>query len=223
MSKHLERDLEQLEKELLALSAEVEEMIGKACCALRERRSDLAEAVIESDVEVDRREVQIEGEALKITALHQPVAIDLRRVATVIKINNDLERIADLAVNIAEGADELVVYPDFVIPAELDEMAERAIAMVRGAIDAFVQLNVELAERICASDDEIDALNAEVTTRLCEFIQSNPDKVLPALHCFSASRHLERIADHATNIAEDVIFLVKGEIARHKPETPFFG
>lgn len=223
MSKHLERDLEQVEKSLLALSAKVEEMIAQACRALSERRSDLAESVIESDADVDRREVQIEEEALKITALHQPVAIDLRRIAAVIKINNDLERIADLATNIAERADQLVLFPDFAIPGTLEEMAERAITMVREALDSFVRLDIATAERVCASDEEVDAMNAELIAQLREAMQHEPDKVEPALHCFSASRHLERIADHATNIAEDVIFLVQGEIARHKHETPSMG
>lgn len=220
MSKHLERDLEQLQTKLLALSAMVEAMIDKAGQSLRDGRSDLAQEVIASDDEVDRREVLIEEEALKIMALHQPVAIDLRRIAAVIKINNDLERIADLAVNVAERADQMARFPDFGIPATLQQMSGCAIKMVRGALDAFVQLDTDLAETIRAADDEVDTLNYELIARLRETMQTEPSTIEPALHCFSVSRHLERIADHATNIAEDVIFLVQGHIARHQHETP---
>ncbi|REJ68839.1 MAG: phosphate transport system regulatory protein PhoU [Planctomycetota bacterium] len=217
MSKHLELDLEQVKRELLSLSALVEDMILKATRALREQRSDLAQAVIDSDVQVNQREVQIEEEALKIIALHQPVAIDLRRIVAVVKINNDLERIADLAVNIAERADQLILFPEFPIPDLLDRMAQRSIAMVGEAIDAFVRLDVAAAEQIRDADDEVDKMNVELIASLREVMRTQPELVEPALQCFSATRHLERIADHATNIAEDVVFLVQGEIARHKP------
>jgi phosphate transport system protein len=224
MSKHLERDLQSLEQELLALSAMVEDMIEKASLALREQRDELAKQVINSDDYVDQREVHIEEECLKILALHQPVAIDLRRTATVLKVNNDLERIADLAVNVAERAVQLVAFPDFTVPPSLDTLAEKAVAMVHDSLDAFVNLDVDAAQHIRRIDDEIDMINVEVILHLRSLMQDDPSVIEPALHCFSASRHLERIADHATNIAEDVIYLVQGEIARHKyDEAPASG
>jgi phosphate transport system protein len=214
--KHLERDLEQLHRHVLALSASVEETIDKAGRALRERRSDLADQVLAGDDEIDRRDVEIEEECLKMLALHQPVAIDLRRIATVLKINSDLERIGDLAANIAERAKFLIDHPEFPIPSKLERMIELSTTMVRGALDAFVNLDAKAARRICGLDDEVDRYNREIIEELYNAMQRDKDMIPAAMHCFSASRHVERIADHATNIAEDVIYLVEGEIARHK-------
>jgi phosphate transport system protein len=216
MTKHLQRDLEAVYNDVLSLSAMVEEMIDHAAMALIERRYDLAAKVITSDEAVDAREVRIEEECLKILALHQPVAIDLRRIASVMKINNDLERIADLAVNIAERSLSLDEFPQFPVPTKLSQMVSLATQMVRDSLDAFVNLDTLAARRIMRLDDSIDALNVEVIDELQSLIQKQPDMVVPALHCFSASRHIERIGDHATNIAEDVIYLVAGDIVRHK-------
>jgi phosphate transport system protein len=216
MSKHLQRDLENVQREILALSAMVEETIDKASRSLCERRADLAAEVLRGDDEIDRREVRIEEECLKMLALHQPVAVDLRRIAMVIKINSDLERIADLAHNIAERAEFLATQPTFPIPAKLNRMVELATMMVRTAIDVFVNLNPRAARRVCALDEQVDQLNREIIEELYELMRSQPDMVAAAMHCFSAARHVERIADHATNIAEDVIYLVEGEIARHR-------
>lgn len=218
MSKHLQRDLKSLEQDLLDQSAIVEQMVFQACRALRERRADLAEDVLSNEEMVNHREVQIEEECLKLLALHQPVAVDLRRVAAVLKINADLERIADLAVNIGERTFRLAAFPKFNAPANLDVMAEFAIAMVRDAINAFVRLDVETARSVCGRDDRVDELNRQVINDLQELIAARPSEIEPALHFFSASRHVERIADHATNIAEDVVYLVDGEIARHRDE-----
>lgn len=216
MSKHLERDLELLEREVLAQSAIVEEMIRTACRALCDRRADLLEEVMRHEVRVNEREVVVEEECLKILALHQPVAVDLRRTATLLKVNGDLERIADLAVNIAERTRALCDHPDFVISDTLQSMVSVAIKMVRSALDAFVDLDVERARRVCAQDDQVDDFNRQVIDELHQIMRDRSDLVEPALHFFSAARHVERIADHATNIAEDVIYLVEGEIARHR-------
>jgi phosphate transport system protein len=216
MTKHLQRDLEAVYNDVLSLSAMVEEMIDHAALALIERRYDLAAKVIASDEAVDRREVRIEEECLKILALHQPVAIDLRRIASVMKINNDLERIADLAVNIAERSLSLDEFSQFPVPQKLSRMVSLATQMVRDSLDAFVNLDTLAAKRIMRLDDSIDEMNVEVIEELQSFIQKQPEMVVPALHCFSASRHIERIGDHATNIAEDVIYLVAGDIVRHK-------
>lgn len=215
MSKHLERDLEHLEREILAQSSRVEVMISKVCRALIERRADLATEVAATEVEINVREVQIEEECLKILALHQPVAVDLRRTATVLKINTELERIADLAVNIAERTVSLTEYPAFEIPARLERMFVRASDMVHDALDAFVDQNVEAAREVCRRDDEVDEYNRQVIHEMLDTMRTRSNLVEAALHFFSVTRHVERIADCATNIAEDVIYLVEGEIARH--------
>ena len=216
MSKHLQRDLENVQRDILTMFGAVEEVIDKASRALCERRRDLAEQVLAADDDIDRRDVQIEEECLKILALHQPVAVDLRRVATVIKINSDLERIADLAVNIAERAQSLASQPNFPIPSKLRRMVELATLMVRNALDSFVNLDARAARQVCALDEEVDRYNREIIEELNDLMRSRSEMIAPAMQCFSASRHVERIADHATNIAEDVIYLVEGEIARHK-------
>ena len=146
------------------------------------------------------------------------MAVDLRRVATILKINSDLERIADLTVNIAERASDLSVLPELAVPKNLEKMVEVSTTMVRSSLDAFVDLDANLAREVCGRDDEVDELNREVIDDLYDVIQSESSLVRAALHFFSAAWHVERIADHATNIAEDVIYLVRGEIVRHDPE-----
>lgn len=216
MTKHLHRDLEGVHHEILSLSGKVEEMIDQASQALLERQPELASRVIAADNEVDQREVHIEEECLKVLALHQPVAIDLRRIATVMKVNNDLERIADLAVGIANRSLSLDEFPQFSVPYQVKQMVAMATQMVRGAMDAFVNLDAASARRILSLDDAVDTLNVEVIRDLQRIMQEEPTLVEPGLHCFSAARHIERIADHATNIAEDVVYLVEGEIVRHR-------
>jgi phosphate transport system protein len=215
MSKHLERDLEAIEREILAQSSRVEVMIAKACQALVERRADVAKDVITNEPEINQLEVRIEEECLKILALHQPVAVDLRRAATVLKINTELERIADLAVNIAERAASIAEHPDFDIPEKLERMFGKASDMVHDALDAFVDLDVDLARDVCRRDNEVDDYNRQIISDLCEIMRSQSNLVEVALQFFSVSRHVERIGDCATNIAEDVIYLVDGEITRH--------
>ena len=215
MSKHLERDLEALEHEILDQSSRVEEMIAKACQALGERRTDVANEVIANEFEINVREVEIEEDCLKILALHQPVAVDLRRTTTVLKINTELERIADLAVNIAERTISLAEHPEFEIPAKLERMFVRASEMVHEALDAFVDQDVDAARVVCRRDDEVDEYNRKIIDELLATMRTRSDLVEAALHFFSVCRHVERIGDCATNIAEDVIYLVEGEIARH--------
>ena len=219
MSKHFERDLDDLKHELLNMSGNVEQMVLKANRSLRDRNEPLAKAVIDADKEIDLQEVRIEEHCLKILALHQPVATDLRRVATTMKVNNDLERIADLAVNVAERARCLIEYPAFTAPPPLDEMADISMSMLGESLDALVEMDVPAARRVCATDNLVDELMRQVIAELQERMQGDPELVAAGLHCFSAARHLERIGDHATNIAEDVIYLVEGEIRRHRMES----
>lgn len=218
MSIHLERDLGSLEQDLLAQSALVEEMVRLACKGLCERKLGLSELLLAREPEINRREVRIEEECLKVLALHQPVAVDLRRVATVLKTNGDLERIADLAVNIGERNDAIAAHPQLPLPDFLERMADAATGMVRDALDALVDLDADAARQVRRQDDEVDNYNRRVIDHVYGVIRATPHLVEPALHLFSASRHIERIADHATNIAEDVIYLVEGEITRHRRE-----
>ena len=219
MNKHFQRDMEHLHHELLAVLVLVEEMIQKASKALVERQYDAVEAVVKMDETVDEREVQIEEECLKILALHQPVAVDLRRLATVLKVNNDLERIGDLAVNIAERALTLEKYLDFDVPTDMPKMVAMANGMVHAALDAFLRMDGAEAQRILRMDNEVDSLGLEIVEQLQQAMHAVPNEVVPALNCFSAVHSVERIADHATNIAEDVIYLVGGEIIRHRHQT----
>jgi phosphate transport system protein len=215
MSKHLSRDLERLEDELVLMASMVEEMATKACTSFLEKRSDLAQEVIDADEAVDLREVQIEENCLKILALHQPVAIDLRRTATILKVNNDLERMADLAVNVAERALRMEKHREFVIPEGIARMAQLAHGMFQSAMDALIHLNCETALQVCQSDDEVDMCNQELLNELYQVMKAHPELIKPALHALAVARNIERMADLSTNIAEDVIYLVRGAIARH--------
>lgn len=216
MSKHLQKDVDQLHARLMSLFGVVEQMVDKAVRALCEQRGEMANEVIQSDHQVNQTEVEIEEECLKILALHQPVAADLRRVTTVLKINSDLERIADLGCNIAERAQCMHEHPYFPIPDQLPDMVRQATTMVRLALDAFVDSDTTLAKKVIQLDAAVDDFNLAVIEELQLLMKQDSNLVVPALHCFSASRHVERIADHAENIAEDVIYLVDGDIVRHR-------
>jgi phosphate transport system protein len=218
MSKHWERDLVNLERHMLTMAGAVEEAIHLGIRALRERNPALAQRVIDGDAAIDEEENYVEDECLKMLALHQPVATDLRRIVAVLKINTDLERMADLAVNIAERAADLAQRPPVAVPAHVGPMAERATAMVRNGLDAFVNLDARLARRVIRQDDEVDRYNREVIEELMDAMRASPAAIPALLSLFSVARRLERIADHATNIAEDVLYLVDGEIVRHRPD-----
>jgi phosphate transport system protein len=218
MSKHLERDLENLQREILTLATAVEEAFYLAIQALQNRDVALARKVIEGDAPIDAQENHVEEECLKMLALHQPVAVDLRRIATVLKINTDLERMADLSVDIAERALVVAQTPQIRVPDKLQRMTDLTATMVRESLDSFVNLDTRLARRVWRHDDEVDQYNKAIIDELIVMMKASPDLIEPILSLFSATRHLERIADHATNIAEDVVYLVEGEIVRHRPE-----
>ena len=200
----------------MSLFGTVEKMIDNAMRSLCEKKTDLAEEVIAADTQVNESEVEIEEECLKILALHQPFASELRRVTTVLKINVNIERMADLACNIAERAQSMHEHPYFPIPDQLPEMVRQATMMVRMALDSFVDSNAELAKQVIQCDQAVDDNNLSVILELRDLMQQDSSLVTPALHCFSAARHVERIADLAENIAEDVIYLVDGDIVRHQ-------
>jgi phosphate transport system protein len=217
MSKHLQRDLDNLQRDILALASLVEVNVHKAIRALRERDTHLAREVITGEAQIDDEENLIDEECLKLLALHQPVAIDLRRVTAAMMIVVDLERMGDLAEEIAERALQLARPPLFPIPEKLQRMTDLTTTMVRQSLDAFVNLDVHLARVVHRLDDEVDSYNAQIIQELIGTMKTSPDLIEAGLSLFSATRHLERIADHATNIAEDVIYLVEGEIVRHRP------
>ena len=215
MSKHLDRDLERLKREVLTMGGMVEEATDLAISAIVDRRADLAERVSAGDDKIDLKELEIEDECLKMLALHQPVASDLRFIISVLKVNNDLERMGDLAKNIAERALDLVKQPPIEGAQDFRGMAERVRRMVHGCIDALVHRDVDLARKVCLDDREVDEENKRRFTTMQEVMRKDPAAVERAVHLLSVSRHLERIADHATNVAEDVVFLVDGEVIRH--------
>jgi phosphate transport system protein len=217
MRTHFQRDLDELQQHILDMAHLVDMAVHQTIRALQERQPSLAQEVIDGDEEIDREENFVENECLKILALHQPVAVDLRRVVTVLKINSDLERMADLCVNIAERVVSLGEVPTLPFPQRLQKMADLTTTMVRQSLDAFMQVDGTLARPVLAMDDEVDALNKEIINELIALMKATPEFVTQGLSLFSAVRHLERIADHATNIAEDVVYLIEGEIIRHRP------
>jgi phosphate transport system protein len=229
MSKHLERDLEGLERRMLFLAGEVEEAVRRSIRALLDRRIELAERVIDGDDEIDRREVELEEECLKVLALHNPVASDLRFIVACLKIENDLERIADLAANIAERSVSFSTRSVIPVPNRIREMVENCARMLRQSIESFVrgdaqlarricEEDTQLARRICEEDTQIDRANRLIIQELIEAMHSDPTCIDQAVELISVSKNLERIGDHATNIAEDVVYLVEGDIIRHQKQ-----
>lgn len=212
-------DMERLTDAIRRLADGVEAAIRDAIRALVERRPDLARRVIDGDAAIDREEVRIEEFCQGILARYEPVAIDLRRVLAALKIDCDLERMGDLAVNIAERATALADEPAAVpIPESLRVMTDAAVRMAREALDAFARADASLARAVLDEDDEVDRLNREIIGELKGLIREDVTRVDAAFHLFSVSRNLERIADHATNIAEDVVYLTEGRIIRHRPD-----
>lgn len=218
MSQHLRNEIDNLKKKILALGAIVENSVGLAVKSIENRDYELAQNVITGDKQIDRAEVELEEDCLKILALYQPVAIDLRFIIAVLKINNDLERINDLAVNIAERVQLLKNNPPIPIPFDLDGISSKTQWMLRTCLDSLVNLDSKLAREVCAADDYVDSINREMYNRVTEAIKARPDHVDILIPYLSVSRYLERIADHATNISEDVIYMVDGVIARHNPD-----
>jgi len=218
MTTHFDKEIDRLKQSILALSAVVEHSVAIAVRSLDERNGETAKRIIDSDNEIDEMEVDIEEACLKILALHQPVAIDLRFIVACLKINSDLERIGDLAVNIAERAAYLSTHPPVEIPFDFKAMTDKAQEMLKKSLDALVNRDIGLAFEVINEDDDIDNMNREMYDKIQEAMKKNVEQVSELQHLLSASRHLERIGDHATNIAEDVIYMIQGEIVRHKAE-----
>jgi phosphate transport system protein len=220
MSTRLSKEIGNLKQEILALGTAVEDRVRLAVDAVRHRDADLAVRVIEGDREIDEMEVDLEEECLKVLALHQPMAVDLRYIVAVLKINSDLERIGDLAVNIAERGAILASHPPVRIPFDLDALETRTREMLRQSLDALVLLDPEAARGVCARDQEVDDLNRQVYDIVRGELREDPARLDTLTPLLNVSRSLERIADHATNIAEDVIYLSQGEIVRHHVAGP---
>lgn len=215
MSVHFQREIDHLKKQIVAVGPVVEERISGAITAVMKHDGTLARQIVEGDDEIDRMEIDVEEECLKILALHQPVAVDLRFVVAVLKINQDLERMADLASNIGRRAEYLADMPKTDIPVQLEKMSKQTQEMVKHCLDALVESNVTIAREVCIADDEVDQHNRQMHVLIQDQIRENPDDVERLLNLLSVSRHLERIADLATNVAEDIIYTVQGDIVRH--------
>ena len=218
MSKAIEDDLTEVMKQILHMGGMVEHAVDRSLHALLERDTFATEEVIEGDGAIDDLELEIEEKCLDILALRQPVARDLRLVAGIMKINSDLERIGDLAVNIAERAEVLCAVSYLPFRPDVSRMAAVAKLMVRKGLDSLVKRDSKLALRVWDMDAEPDRLYREIIGQAARFMEDHPSRIGDVLHLLGALRNLERIADHATNIAEDVIFVVEGRIVRHRIE-----
>jgi len=215
---HFEEDLAALKQRLLNMGGLVEERVHQAIISLVERRSDLAETVVAGDGDVNELQIEIDDRCLKLLALQQPIAKDLRLITAAMKINADLERIGDQAVNIAENALKMMNQPPLKPLIDIPRMAELAERMTRASLDSFVRKDAGLARDVLTQDDEVDQLKDHVFRILLTYMMADPGTIERALGLILVSRNLERIADHATNIAEDVIFLVEAKDVRHRHE-----
>ncbi len=211
----LQKEIDNIKGQVLSLSAKVEDMVERSVQAVSEQNAILAENVIQTDADVDELEVEIEEECLKVLALHQPVEKDLRIIIALLKINNDLERIGDLAVSIAKRARKLDRQPDVQVPRFAD-MVESVRKMLSMSLDSLVEMDANMARHVLKIDDEVDDINRRNFSTIKKKLKDRPDLTPTYLRTLTISKNLERIADLATNIAEDVIYLVDGEIVRHQ-------
>jgi phosphate transport system protein len=212
----LQKDIDKLKKRAISLGALVEERFRMVLKAIDSGDSDLARKVIDGDMEIDELEVDIEEDCLKILALHQPVADQLRFIITILKMNNDLERIGDLAVNIAQRAECVATGARMTNPFDYSIMGRKTEQMLEKSLDALVNLDLTLAYEVLGQDDEVDVMRNVIQEQFAQELSKAQDNAECKINLFLVSRHLERIADHATNIAEDVIYLISGKIHRHK-------
>ena len=215
MQRHFHEELEALKQTLLAMGGLVEDQIRRAMRALLERDDVIAQDVIDRDRQVNTYDVEVDEQCVNLLALHQPAAGDLRFITTAMKIVTDLERIGDQAVNIAQRALELNREPQLKPYIDLPRMADKAQRMVKESLDAFVARDTALARQVCAEDAEVDALKEQIFRELLTFMMEDPRTVSRAIRVILISRFMERVADHATNIAEMVIYLVEGKMVRH--------
>lgn len=214
-ARHLKEDLAQLKARLLQMGGLAEERVRAAMQSLVSGDERGLEEVLTGDEPLNQLQVEIDNRAFTVLALHQPLAIDLRIIVAAVKINSDLERVGDLAVNVAQAALRYLALPPVKPLLDLPRMAEIAQGMLRDALDAFVRRDVELAQSVLKRDDQLDDLKGQVFRELLTYMLQNPATIEPSLELILISRHLERVGDHATNVAEDVIFMVSAKDVRH--------
>ena len=217
--RHFVEELDYLRSRLLEMSGLVEDSVHRSVLSLAEKDAQQAQRVLHNEAEINRMEIEIDDLATRLLALQQPMATDLRFITAAIKINNDLERMGDLAVNIVERALSLMHEPLMKPLIDIPLMADRVQSMIRKSLDAFVKKDAELARNVLVSDDAVDELCGSVYTELISYMERDPKTVRQAISLMFVARNLERLADHATNIAEDVLFLVQGVDVRHHAET----
>jgi phosphate transport system protein len=212
---HFQEELEQLKTRLLEMGGLAEDRVRSALDGLVERDSQLVDRVLGGDVPINQLHIEIDSRCFKLLALHQPMAVDLRAIVSAVKINTDLERVGDLAINIAEAVRRYMRHPPVKELIDIPRMAEIAQSMLRDSLDSYVRRDISLAQSVLNQDDELDALKTQVFRELLTYMLQDPSTIEPSLDLILISRHLERIGDHATNIAEDVIFMVSARDVRH--------
>jgi phosphate transport system protein len=217
---HFQEELEELKSRLLEMGGLAEDRVRRSVYGLGERDTAEIEHVLAGDEPINELHIEIDNRCFKMLALHQPVAADLRAIVAAVKINTDLERVGDLAVNIAEAARRYTMHPPVKKLIDIPRMAQIAQVMLRDALDAFVRRDTVLAQHVLNEDDELDALKTQVFRELLTYMLQDPATIEPALDLILISRHLERIGDHATNVAEDVIFMVSAKDVRHHAPEP---
>jgi phosphate transport system protein len=215
VTRHFQEELEILQQRLLSMGGLAEERMCDSVRAVSRREPDLVEHILEGDEPINALHIEIDDRCFKLLALHQPMAADLRAIVAAVKINTDLERVGDLAVNIAEAGKRYLQHAPVKPLIDIPRMGDIAQRMLRDALDAYVRRDIQLAETVLVADDQLDALKTQIFRELLTFMLAEPTTIEPALDLILISRHLERIGDHATNIAEDVIFMVSAKDVRH--------
>jgi phosphate transport system protein len=212
---HFQEELEHLKTRLLEMGGLAEDRVRAAVQGLVDRDTDMVDRVVEGDDPINQLHIEIDRRCFRLLALHQPMAVDLRAIVSAVKINTDLERVGDLAINIAEAVRRYMRHPPVKQLIDIPRMANLAQSMLRDSLDAYVRRDTELAQRVLNEDDTLDTLKTQVFRKLLTYMLQDPSTIEPALDLILISRHLERIGDHATNIAEDVIFMVSARDVRH--------
>jgi phosphate transport system protein len=220
VTRHFQEELELLQQRLLSMGGLGEERLRDSVRAVSQRDPGLVDRVLAGDEPINALHIEIDDRCFKLLALHQPMAADLRAIVAAVKINTDLERVGDLAVNIAEAGKRYLQHPPVKPLIDIPRMGDIAQRMLRDALDSFVRRDIHLAQAVLAADDQLDALKTQIFRELLTFMLSEPSTIEPALDLILISRHLERIGDHATNIAEDVIFMVSAKDVRHHVAEP---
>jgi phosphate transport system protein len=218
MDRHFDSELNELKEKLISMSALAEDMIAKSIAALKDRREDYINQVFEKEKTINNLQIEVDDMSMKLIALRQPAASDLRFLVSAIKINSDLERIGDLAVNIVERVQDLLKEPSLKPLIDLPKMAEISQGMVKDAITSFINRDPDMAKEVCKRDDLVDNLNSQLFRELLTYMLADAKNINRAIDLLLVARHLERIADHATNISEDVFYMVKGQDIRHHHE-----